>query len=137
MPPPEPGVELAAAHALGPAAVGAAEKDTEAGEAADPPTHKDANDGSSDGGLAKAAGDGAVVLPAKGEAAVNMHVPHPDAPAGLFYVSAERAVWLASGTRVQGGAVVCKCCSPVFFYLFLHEFREGLPAQRGRGASGQ
>lgn len=88
MPPPgaaESGVELATAAALGPAASGAAEKDAEAGEGALPAP--DATDGSSDGGLTKAAAiDGAAVAPAKGEAAT--YVPHPDAPAGLFYVSA-------------------------------------------------
>lgn len=90
VPPPgaaESGVELAAAAALGPAAsgaVGAVEKDAEAGEGALPAP--DATDGSSDGGLTKAAAiDGAAVAPAKGEAAT--YVPHPDAPAGLFYVS--------------------------------------------------
>lgn len=105
VPPPAPSVELAATYALGPPAVRAAEQDAEAGEAADPPMHTDANDSSSDGGLAKATWDRAIVAPAKGEAVVNMHVPHPDAPAGLFYVSAQRAVWLASSTRVQGGCL--------------------------------
>ncbi|KAI7845451.1 hypothetical protein COHA_001001 [Chlorella ohadii] len=85
VPPPgaaESGVELATAAALGPAASGAAEKDAEAGEGALPAP--DATDGSSDGGLTKAAAiDGAALAPAKGEAAT--YVPHPDAPAGLFY----------------------------------------------------
>lgn len=81
-------VELAAAAALAaPAAVAAPDKDAEAGE----PGLERAADGScSDGGLAKAAADCGAAEDGEGSAAAPTHVPHPHAPAGLFYVSAGR-----------------------------------------------
>jgi hypothetical protein len=118
VPPPGPAaVELAGGTALEPAAVGAAaaaaaEKDAEAGEGAEAaPT--DATDGSSDGGLAKATGNVAVAVPSKGGSVSSMHVPHPDAPAGLFYAYRKQrchTLWLLAYDFVLPILVVALGC---------------------------